>query len=109
MLMGQCNNDLRDDVTSIPDIFAQLDRCVDEAGNAKCNGDWNAAYAEKQKLDKRIDAFDAVEAVRAGTQFLVAISSITNGNWLGFVASLATVTAIIMSFRNRHKIKASAQ
>ena len=109
MLMGQCNNDLRDDVTSIPDIFAQLDRCVDEAENAKRSGDWNAAYAEKQNLDKRIDAFDAVEAVRAGTQILVAISNITNGNWLGFVVSLATVTAIIMSFRNRHKRKTSAR
>lgn len=107
--MVQCNNDLRDDVTSIPDIFAQLDRCVDEAENAKRSGDWNTAYAEKQKLDKRIDAFDAVEAVRAGTQILVAISNIFNGNWLGFVAALATVTAIIMSFRNRHKRKTSAR
>lgn len=107
--MGQFNNDLCDDVTSIPDIFAQLNRCVEEAENAKRSGDWNAAHTEKQRLDKRIDAFDAVEAVRAGTQILVAITSIFNGNWLGFVAALATVTAIIMSFRNRHKRSTSAR
>lgn len=101
--MGQSNNDLREDMISIPDIFAQLDRCVSEAEKANESGDWNAAYEEKRKLDNQISAYDAVEVVRAGTQVLVAINNVTNRNWIGFLAALATIVAIIMAYRNRHK------
>jgi len=100
--MGQNRNNSREDVTRIRDIFEQLDQCVEEAEQAKRTGNWDAAYEAKHNLDKQIDAFEVVESLRLGTQVAVAIKSFLDSNWVGFLAALATMTAIIVAYRKRH-------
>lgn len=100
--MRHTSNNSREDVTRIHDIFKQLDQCVEEAENAQRTGNWNAAYDSKRDLDKQIDAFEVVEGLRFGTQVAVAVKSLFERNWVGFLAALATITAIIVAGRKRH-------
>ena len=93
----------KEDAVCMHDIFGQLDQCVDEANTAKCTGDWTEAHTKKQQLDKLIDAYEIVEFVRVGTQTAVAVKSCLERNWVGFLAALATITAIVVAYRKRHR------
>lgn len=92
-----------EDAVCMHDILGQLDQCIDAANTAKCTGDWTAAHTNKQKLDKLIDAYEVVEFVRIGTQAAVAVKSCLERNWVSFLAAIATITAIVVAYRRRHR------